>query len=256
MKRKTSTLKFVLSDMEIRRIGDDVRLNFMKKAIDGSNVYTYWNDFIAKKELPIYEWIVNNIFVKHAITDYDNRHNTVDKIHYACNVLEIYQFYSIEFIDHIAKTINQLGARRIIEIGAGDGFLSYFLKRSGIDILPTDDYSRPCTNRLESVERLGHKDSLKKYDPDLVVINWEELDGTHSLDVLKYPSVEHLLWIGEDEYGCTGSRDLWQFDFEDTKNPYCISRTDECLFGDRVNKHTRVIIFRPEKNHTTKDIKF
>jgi hypothetical protein len=165
-----------------------------------------------------------------------------------CQVLNIFQFYSIEFIDHVVKTINSSGFQRIIEIGAGDGYLSYFLNEAGIGIVATDDYSRTYINRPGRVEKIGHMDALKKYDPDFVVINWEEYRGTYSLDVLAYPSVKNLLWIGEGSVGCTGSEELWGFDHMNTENPYCLSRTDECwLFGEEINKHTFVMIFHPKR---------
>lgn len=79
------------------------------------------------------------------------------------------------------------------------------------------------------------------------MINWEELRGTYSIDVLVYPSVKYLLWIGEGPEGCNGSEELWEFDFDDTENPYCLSRTDMWAFDDKINKHTGVLIFYPTK---------
>jgi hypothetical protein len=231
---------------------ENERREYLRETSAGSNVYTYWDEFITKYKLPSYEWVVNNIFVKHAITGFQDRHNTTDYIFAPCEVLNIFQFYSTEFIDHIVETINKLAPQSIVEVGAGDGFLSYFLRECGVDIVPTDDYSRPHINRPERVEKIGHKDALRKYNPDLVVINWEEHLGRYSIDVLGYPSVKHLLWIGEDERGCTGSEELWEFDYENTDNPYCLSRSDEYwLLGDGVRKHTYVMLFNPKRGENT-----
>jgi len=226
---------------------EDERRVYLMKTSAGSNVYNYWDKFITKYKLPSYEWIVDNIFIEHRITGSQDRYNTVDYIFTPCEVLDIFQFYSTEFIDHIVKTINKLGPRSIVEVGAGDGYLSYFLGERGVDIVPTDDYSRPHINRPERVEKIGQKDALKKYNPDHVVINWEEFQATISLDVLAHPSVKHLLWIGEGKGGCTGSEELWEFDYEDTDNPYCLSRSDECwLHMDQVLKRTFVALFHPK----------
>jgi hypothetical protein len=228
---------------------EDERKQFLKKISVGSKVYTYWDAFIAKNKLPPYDWIVKNIFIDGSIKDgIPNRHHQYDHIFAPCQVLEIFQFYSEEFIAHIVKTINKLGAHKIIEIGAGDGFLSHFLKRKGIDIIPTDDCSRPYIKYTEQVKKLNHKEALKKYKPDLVVINWEELDATYSIDALNYASVKYLLWIGEGHGGCTGSKDLWEYDSENTKNPYCLSRTDDWAFRLGIEKHTFVMIFHPKKS--------
>jgi hypothetical protein len=226
---------------------EDERREYLRKTSAGSNVYTYWDQFIAKCKLPSYDWIVNNIFIKYSITCSQDRYNVVDYIVEPCEVLDIFQFYSTEFIDHIVEIINKLAPQSIVEVGAGDGYLSYFLGERGINVIPTDDYSRHHINRPDRVEKIGHIDALKKYAPDLVVINWEELLGKYSIDVLGYPTVKHLLWIGEGEGGCTGSEELWEFDYEETYNPYCLSRTDSCYFGGEVSKHTFVILFHPKR---------
>jgi len=213
----------------------------------GTQIYTYWNEFITKGKLPSYEWLVNRIFIEVEFKNGRRDRDRYDRFDAPCKVLDIFQFLSEEFIEHVAKSIKKLNAQRIIEIGAGDGFLSAFLKERGIDILPTDSYSRPYINHQEHVEKLDHKEALKKYNPDLIVINWGELRGTYSSDVLEYPSVKYLLWIGEGPEGCTGSEELWEFDFDDTENPYCLSRTDMWAFDDEINKHTNVLIFYPTK---------
>lgn len=231
---------------------EERRREYLRETSAGSNVYTYWDKFISKNRLPSYEWVVNNIFVEHRITGSQDRHNTTDYIFAPCEVLDIFQFYSTEFIDHVAQSINSLGPKRIVEVGAGDGYLSYFLGEHGVDIVPTDDYSRDFIKRPGWVEKIGHIDALKKYDPDLVFINWEEFQATYSLDVLAYPSVKHLLWIGEGSDGCTGSEELWEFDYENTENPYCLSRSDEYwLFRDEVRKHTYVMLFNPKSAENT-----
>jgi hypothetical protein len=146
---------------------------YLKKESADSKVYIYWNEFITKSKLPSYEWVKNHIFIEGAIKDgRPDRHHQSDKITAPCRVLDIYQFYSEEFIEYLAKTINDLNAQKIVEIGAGAGFLSYFLKEKGIDIIPTDDYSRPYIKYTDQVKKLKHREALEKYNPDLVVINW------------------------------------------------------------------------------------
>lgn len=229
---------------------EDERRKFLKnRYCDGSKVFKYWNEFITKSKLPSYEWIVNNIFIEGAFKEgVPYRHHQYEHIFAPCYVLEIFQFYSKEFIAHIVKKINQLNAEKIIEIGAGDGFLSHFLQKMGIDIIPTDDYSRPYVKHSKQVKKLNHIEALKKYNPDLVVINWEEYGASYSIDALKYPSVNHLLWIGEGYDGCNGCNKLWEFQNKNTENPYCLSRSDDFAFYLGIEKHTFVIIFYPKKN--------
>jgi len=199
-------------------------------------IYKYWNDYLIKGKLPTYIWVVENIF---------NTGDAAADIFFPCKELCIFQFFSQEFIDFLAESIKRIKANKIVEIGAGDGLLSHFLMEKGIDIHPTDDYSRDDLDHPERVEKLGHKQTLEKYSPDLVVINWEEYNAEYSIDVLKYPSVKYVIWIGEYNEGCTGSEKLWDYKHEDTGNPYCLARTDSMMFGD-IHKHTAVWIFYSE----------
>lgn len=216
----------------------------------GTKIFEYWNNFITKGKLPSYEWLINNVFIE-AELKAGKRDGfglgRYGRLQTPCEALDIFQFYSEEFIEHIAESINKLNPKRIIEIGAGDGFLSSFLRMEGIDIIPIDDHSRPFIKHQKQVEKLNHKEALEKYNPDLVVINWEDLYGTYSIDVLEYPSVKSLLWIGEGPEDCTGSEELWEFDCDDTENPYCLARTDSCMFNFKIEKHTYVLIFYPTK---------
>jgi hypothetical protein len=232
-----------------REYTEDDRRKYFREISAGSNVYVYWDEYISKNRLPPYDWVVENIFVEHRIRGHDTKDIWFDFIIAPCRVLDVFQFYSSEFIDRVANSIQELSSERIVEVGAGDGSLSFFLGERGISVVATDDYSNPYINRPGRVEKIGHLDALKRYDPDLVIVNWEEPDATISLDVLAYPSVEYLLWIGETSgEGCTGRRDLWGFDYVDTDNPYCLGRTDHCWLSQKeINKHTGVVIFKPIK---------
>jgi len=204
------------------------------------NLFKYWNDFLIKGKLPSYNWIVGNVF---RASDLGGA-----SIFMGCKELAIFQFYSTEFIDFLAKSIKSIGSKKIIEIGAGDGLLSHFLQQKGIDIIPTDDHSRDDITHPMRVEKLSHKEALEKHNPEVVLISWEELDYTYSIDVLNYHSVKCIVIIGEYDGGCTGSKKLWNYENQDTDNPYCLARTDNCMFGENVHKHTGVWIFYPKKS--------
>ena len=215
----------------------------------GSNILTYWFEFINKGKLPSYEWIANQVFKPAEYDDHGRRNGRYfyERFIAPCKAFNFFQFYSNEFIEHIVETIKKLNACKIVEIGAGDGFLSFFLKKRGIDIVATDNFIRPYIDRRPHVEKLDHKSALEKYNPDLVVINWEELDGTYSIDVLEYPPVKCLLWIGEELGGCTGSAELWEFDYDNTRNSYCLSRSDTWHFDNEFSNNTYVMKFYPSK---------
>jgi hypothetical protein len=221
-----------------------------------ARIFEYWHDYIKKGKLPSYEWVFANIFEEKKEKDifgFSRSFNFLpgrdqyEHIHKPCVELDIFQFYSKEFIEHLTESIKKWNAKKIIEIGAGDGYLSGFLRKRGIDIIATDDHSRQFIEHQEHVEKLNHKEALEKYNPDLVVMNWEEHQDTVSIDVLEYPSVKYLVWVGEGFTGCNGHGDLWYFDSYRTYNPYCLARSD---FWDskRVLTHTDVHIIYPTKN--------
>lgn len=124
----------------------------------------------------------------------------------------IYQILNRQLIDLLAKRIPQLAPRRAVEIGAGEGWLSFHLnqrlKQAGepLRLVPTD--RSPC---LRGVLGRPAQDALRYYWPDLVLVSWPLVDrpGEGSIDelALNFPSVEHILWIGDepDMVCCTGS---------------------------------------------------
>jgi hypothetical protein len=102
------------------------------------------------------------------------------------------------------------------------------------------------------VERIDFREALKKYNPDLVIICWEELNMPYTEEILKYPSVKWIVWIGEPG-GCTGVSNLTDKPHEMLKSRmFCLARTD---YGGELGcgRHTSVLLFKGEKNGTKKD---
>ena len=81
----------------------------------------------------------------------------------------IFQILNEEFISSLAKFLIKLNGfykdkSPIVEIGAGNGKLSYHLKKNGVNIIPTDNHSWKIKTGI-AVENLGHMWALKKYNP-------------------------------------------------------------------------------------------
>lgn len=76
-----------------------------------------------------------------------------------------------EFVDELQKEMQRrrLADIPMIEICAGKGKLSYHLRKLGIDIIATDDYSQKMERDESLVERLNHEEALEKYKPRLVI---------------------------------------------------------------------------------------
>jgi hypothetical protein len=106
----------------------------------------------------------------------------------------IYCFYTKELIKKLKKII---GDRAAIEIAAGDGTLSGFLEKEGVNIKPTDDFSwKNYINYPENVENLDAVKSLVKYNPKVVVCSWPPPGNSFEQNVFEIESVETYIVIG------------------------------------------------------------
>mgnify|MGYP003885803469 CR=1 FL=1 len=141
-----------------------------------------------------------------------------------CKDQGLYNVYNTEFVDALAREIKRLKDSPIVEICAGRGELSYQLKKRGIDIKPTDDYS----GRLSKeglVERLSHKRALEKYKPRVVLAAWIPHQVIR-FDVLDYPTVRYFIDIGESTWMPCGICDKWDRIYLENLDEYSICRLD------------------------------
>lgn len=127
-----------------------------------------------------------------------------------CVDLGIYQAFSYEFIEGLVEEIKGLNVKgKIVEIGAGNGKLSYWLQQFGVPSVATDDYSWENIDRdPEHVERLTHSQALAKYEPELVIACFVVPEINIATDVMDAPYVRHCLEIGIDGDG-GGYNELW-----------------------------------------------
>lgn len=83
----------------------------------------------------------------------------------------IYCFYSRAFVRRLARLVD---GRRCVEIAAGDGTLSRFLRDEGVAVTATDDFSwqQHVDYDAEQVDRLDARTSLDRFAPEVVVCSW------------------------------------------------------------------------------------
>lgn len=101
----------------------------------------------------------------------------------------------------------------ILEVGAGNGRLSYFLQKKleekfpgKIRVVATDSGEWEL-KQVFPVEVIGHDDALKKYQPKIVIFSWMPPFEDYSADFRKMDSVEEYLLIGEADDDMSG--DAW-----------------------------------------------
>ncbi|WP_157670782.1 SAM-dependent methyltransferase [Chitinibacter sp. GC72] len=129
----------------------------------------------------------------------------------------IWCFYSRELITGLAALI---GARRTVEVGAGDGTLSRFLAAQGIDITPTDDYSWGKTIQYpDAVQRYDAIAAISRFKPKVVICSWPPSNNHFERQIFRQREVETYIVIGSHSRFLTGSwrdyEEQTQFDWQE-----------------------------------------
>ncbi len=105
----------------------------------------------------------------------------------------IYCFYSAPLIAELAALI---GGRSCVEIAAGDGTLSRFLREVGTSVRATDDHSWSAVSFPGDVEQLDAQAALRTYAPQVVLCSWPPAGNDFEAAVFATPSVETYVVIG------------------------------------------------------------
>jgi len=105
----------------------------------------------------------------------------------------IYCFYSNEFIAEVKKLA---AGRPVLEIAAGDGTLTRFLREAGVECIATDDHSwsREITYG-SSVEKLDARQAIKKCKPEVVICSWPPPGNSFEREVFATHSVKTYLVV-------------------------------------------------------------
>ena len=115
----------------------------------------------------------------------------------------IYCFYSRKLVKELASKI---GDRSALEIAAGDGTLSRFLKAEGVDITATDDHS--WSHAIDFPDDVLDEDArtaLKKRQPQIVICSWPPAGNRFEEQVFKTPSVELYVVIASQHAFASGN---------------------------------------------------
>jgi hypothetical protein len=106
----------------------------------------------------------------------------------------IYCFYSLEFVTALAGMID---SRNCLEIGAGDGTLTRFLKDQGAQITATDNYGwSQAVKYPEWVHKQDAGEALSCYAPEVVICSWPPSQNDFEREVFNTASVQLYIVIG------------------------------------------------------------
>ena len=115
----------------------------------------------------------------------------------------IYCFYSRRLVKELAK---EIGDRKALEIAAGDGTLSRFLRAEGVDITATDDHS--WSHAIEFPDDVDNQDAvsaLKEHQPHVVICSWPPAGNRFEEHVFATESVELYVVIASQHAFASGN---------------------------------------------------
>ena len=148
--------------------------------------------------------------------------------------MNVWHLLDAKSINALVTTIKEWGNVKMVEIGAGMGFLAYFLRHYGLDVIATDDYSwmkdkTPYTEVL----KMNYEESLIKYNPDVLIVCW----GASPIPIELFKG-EYYIYIGELPGGCTDGypNDEWKI-IKEIEMP--------CFYG--INDENIIIFERIQK---------
>ncbi|AFV03304.1 MULTISPECIES: hypothetical protein [unclassified Dehalobacter] len=120
----------------------------------------------------------------------------------------IYCFYSRTLIKELS---NLVGKTKCLEIGAGDGTLTTFLREMGVHCDATDDYSwGKYIQYPDFVEKLEAKEALGKYKPETVICSWSPPGNAFEKSIFTMDFIKLYIVIGSRNPLFTGDHEAYQ----------------------------------------------
>jgi hypothetical protein len=135
-----------------------------------------------------------------------------------CRDNKLWLIPNVEFVEALASLLKQISnGTRVVEVCSGDGMLARWLRKYGVDIVATDNYSLKLGRKRADVERLSVTKALRKYNPRVVVGTWTPSGSRIPQKALRFPSVAYYVGIGEESsanYSRRFSDDIGLYDVE------------------------------------------
>ncbi len=150
----------------------------------------------------------------------------------------VYQLPTREWVRALARFVTKVKARTVLEVAAGDGFVSACLARAlpAVKVVATDDHSwkRPAArmndaDRTEfagvdfagitpapTVQRMAATAAVTRYAPDLTLVVWAP-PGSLVRRVVRAERSSLVLDLGVD--GFTGDTSAWRYRKEFLEGP-------------------------------------
>lgn len=131
----------------------------------------------------------------------------------------IYCFYSKQLVKTLATII---GSKSCLEIAAGDGTLTRFLKDQGTSIIATDNRAwKFSIHYPDTVIDCDAEEALQKYNPEIVLCSWPPKNNDFEHHIFNTNSVQAYILIASHMESVSGNwadyRKQSTFSFEENK---------------------------------------
>lgn len=115
----------------------------------------------------------------------------------------VYCFYSKELIKELVTII---GSKSCLEIAAGDGTLTRFLKEQGTQVIATDDQSWSHSIEYpDTVIQCDAETALQKYNPEIVICSWPPKNNDFERYIFETNSVQTYILIASRREDVSGN---------------------------------------------------
>jgi hypothetical protein len=110
----------------------------------------------------------------------------------------------------VEGVVGLIGGRMCQEVGAGSGWLSYWLRRYGVEIPHISDtnewkHAKPETKAPVDIVFMPGVEAVSSVRAEVVILSWPPYMESLALDVWNtLEEGQYLLYIGESRGGCTG----------------------------------------------------
>jgi hypothetical protein len=117
----------------------------------------------------------------------------------------IYCFYSRPLVKALARMI---ASRPCLELAAGDGTMSRFLRDLGVQVTVTDNHSwKHAVQYPEWVIKQGAQDALNLYTPEVVICSWPPANNNFERQVFMTRTVQLYIVISSRHQFAAGNWD-------------------------------------------------
>lgn len=100
----------------------------------------------------------------------------------------------------------------IVEAGAGTGYWAWELQQAGLDVIATDPCPAdrfPDATPWTKVLPLKGPEAVKAHPDRNLLLCWPEREGVWPQETLAAFTGKHLLYVGEEREGCTGTYEMF-----------------------------------------------